>query len=45
MGKYEGQIPLQRPSRIWEDNIEMGYLEIVWWGGVDMLYPAQDGDR
>jgi hypothetical protein len=24
-GEYEGQKPLQRPNRIWEDNIEMDF--------------------
>jgi hypothetical protein len=28
IGKFEGQISLQRPSRTWEDNIQMDLQEI-----------------
>jgi hypothetical protein len=28
MGKPEGKIPLERPRRIWEDNIKMNLQEM-----------------
>jgi hypothetical protein len=32
LGKPEGQIPLRRPRRRWEDNIKMDLREIGWGG-------------
>jgi hypothetical protein len=33
MGKTEGERPLERPRRRWEDGIEMDLREIGWGGG------------
>jgi hypothetical protein len=43
-GKPEGKIPLERPSRRWEDGIKMDIREIGW-GGVEWIHLAQDRDR
>ena len=44
VGKPEGKIPLGRPGRRWEDNINMDLQEV---GGVcgDWMELAQDRDR
>jgi hypothetical protein len=42
--KPEGKIPLGRPRRRWEDNIEMD-LEEVECGDMDWIELAQDRDR
>ena len=43
VGKSEGERPLGRPRRIWEDNIKMDIREV---GGVgDWMELAQDRDR
>jgi hypothetical protein len=34
VGKPEGKRPLERPSRMWEDNIKVNFREIGW-GGMD----------
>ena len=44
MGKPEGKMPLGRPRRRWEDNIEMDVLEVVC-EGVDWIELPQDRDR
>jgi hypothetical protein len=44
MGKPEGEIPLERPRRRWEDGIRMDLREIAW-GSVDWIQLAQDRDR
>ena len=44
MGKPEGQRPLGRPRRRWEDNIKMD-LQKVGCGGMDWIDLAQDRDR
>jgi hypothetical protein len=44
MGKPEGNRPLGRPRRRWEDNIKMDLREIGW-GGVDWIDLAQDRDQ
>ena len=44
VGKPEGNIPLRRPRRRWEDNIKMD-LQEVGYGGVDWFELAQDRDR
>jgi hypothetical protein len=44
VGKAEGKRPLGRPTRRWEDNIEMNLREIGW-GGVDWIDLAQDMDQ
>jgi hypothetical protein len=43
-GKPEGNMPLGRPRRRWEDNIEMD-LQVGGWGGVDWFDLTQDRDR
>jgi hypothetical protein len=43
-GKPEGQRPLGRPTRRWEDNINMDLREIEW-GGIDWIDLAQDRDQ
>jgi hypothetical protein len=43
-GISEGKTLLGRPGRKWEDNIKMGLREIGW-GGMDVIYLAQDRDK
>ena len=43
-GKPEGKSPLGRPSRRWEDNIEMDHQE-VGCVGIDWIELAHDRDR
>ena len=43
MGKPEGERPLRRPRRRWEDNIKMD-LQEVGCGGMDWMELAQDKD-
>jgi len=44
MGKPEGNRPLGRPRRRWEDNIKMD-LQEVGCGGTDWVELAEDRDR
>ena len=44
MGKPEGERPLGRPRRRWEDNIKVDLQEVVC-GGMDWIELAQDTDR
>jgi len=44
MGKLEGNRPLGRPRRRWEDNIRLDHQE-VGCGGMDWVELAQDRDR
>jgi len=44
VGKPEGERPLGRPRRRWEDNIKMD-LQEVGFGGMDWIELAQDRDR
>jgi hypothetical protein len=44
VGKSEGQRPLGRPRRRWEDNIMMD-LQEVGCGGIDWIELAHDRDR
>jgi hypothetical protein len=44
VGKPEGNGPLGRPRRRWEDNIRMDHREIGW-GGMDWIDLAQDRDQ
>ena len=44
VGKPEGERPLGRPSRRWEDNIKTD-LQEVGWVGMDWIDLAQDRDR
>jgi hypothetical protein len=39
--KPEGKRPLRRPSRRWEDNIQIDLREIGW-GGMDWIDLVQD---
>ena len=43
VGKPEGNRPLGRPRRRWEDNIKMDLREVR--GGGDWMELAQDRDR
>jgi len=43
VGKLEGNRPLGRPRRRWEDNIKMDLRELE--GGGDWMELAQDRDR
>ena len=43
VGKPEGNRPLGRPRRRWEDNIKMDLRE--WGGGGDWMELAQDRGR
>jgi len=44
VGKIEGNRPLGRPRRRWENNIKM-HLQKVGFGGLDWIEMAQDRDR
>jgi hypothetical protein len=44
VAKPEGEIPLGRSSRRWEDNITMG-LSGIGWGGMDWIAVAQDRNQ
>ena len=44
VGKPEGQRPLGRPRRRWEDNIKMDLQEVGCWG-IEWIELAQDRDR
>ena len=44
VGKPEGERPLGRPRRRWEDNIKMD-LQEVGCGSMDWIELAQDRDR
>jgi hypothetical protein len=44
VGKPEGKRPLERPRRMWVDNVKMDLLEIGW-SGVDWIGLAQDRDK
>ena len=44
VGNPEGNRPLGRPRRRWEDNIKMD-LQEVGCGGMDWIELAQDRDR
>jgi hypothetical protein len=44
VGKPEGNRPLGRPRRRWEDNIRMDLREIGW-GGMEWIDLAQDRDQ
>ena len=44
VGKPEGNKPLGRPRRRWEDNIKMA-LQEVGCGGMDWIELTQDRDR
>jgi len=44
VGKPEGNGPLVRPRRRWEDNTKMNFQE-VGCGGIDWIDLAQDRDR
>jgi hypothetical protein len=43
VGKPEGNRPLGRPRRRWEDNIKMDLQEVGW--GIDWINLAEDRDR
>jgi hypothetical protein len=40
----EGNVPLERPRRRWDENIKMDLNE-EGWGGMDWIDLAQDRDR
>jgi hypothetical protein len=44
VGKPEGERPLGRPRRRWDDNIKMDLQEVVC-RGMDWIEMAQDRDR
>ena len=44
VGKPEGNRPLGRTKRRWEDNIQMDFHEVKC-GGMDWIKPAQDRDK
>jgi hypothetical protein len=44
VGKPEGQGPLRRTRRRWEDNIKLD-LRATGWGGMDWIYLAQDREQ
>jgi hypothetical protein len=43
MGNQEGERPIGRPRRRWENGIRMNHREIGW-GSVDWIQLAQDRD-
>jgi hypothetical protein len=43
-GEPDGKRPLRRPRHIWEDNIRMVVMEIVW-GDVDWIDLTQHKNR
>jgi hypothetical protein len=45
VGKSEGERPLERLRRRWEDGIKIDFREIGWGGGVEWIHLAQDRDR
>jgi hypothetical protein len=45
VGKPEGNRPLGRPRRRWEDGIRMDLKEIGLWGGANWIQLAQDRGR
>jgi hypothetical protein len=44
VGKPEGERPLGRPGRRWEDNIKMDFQD-VGWGVMDWIQLGQVRDR
>jgi hypothetical protein len=46
VGKPEGETPLERPRRRWEDGIRMDHREIEWevWTGLDWLKIGTGGE-
>ena len=44
MGNPEGNRPLGRPRRRWEDNIEMDLQEVGWERSIDWIDLAQNRD-
>ena len=44
MGKTEGNNPLGKPKRRWEDNIKLDLHEVRC-GSMDWIEQAQDSDR
>jgi hypothetical protein len=44
LGRPEGKRPPRRHGRRWEDNIKMD-LRAIWWGGMDWINLAHDGDQ
>jgi hypothetical protein len=43
-GKSEGNRPLGKPRRRWEDNIKIDLIEIGW-GGIDWIHLTQDKEQ
>jgi hypothetical protein len=43
--KPEGNRPLGRPRRRWEDNVKIDLHEVGWWGDIDWIDLAQNRDR
>jgi hypothetical protein len=41
VGEREGQRPLGRPRRKWDDNVELD-LKLIGWNGVDWTDRAQN---
>jgi hypothetical protein len=44
IGKSEGKRPLGRSRCRWVDNINMGFVDVVW-GGKDWIGLAEDRDK
>jgi hypothetical protein len=44
LGNSEGERPLGRPKRGWEDNIKMDLIKIGW-GGMDWINLTHDSDQ
>jgi hypothetical protein len=38
VGKPNGKRPLERPRRIWVDNIKMGLREMGWGGMIGLIW-------